>query len=113
MLVRNVTRNTVLGDSITKATTSATRRAGLLRHTNLPKGEGLWIAPCEAVHCFGMKFPIDVLYLNRKRQVIKVRANLKPWRVSGCLLAHSVLELPAGMAGETQTQKGDQLEFEQ
>ena len=93
------------------ADSSPTRRSGLLKHESLPEGEGLWIAPCEAVHTVGMRFAIDVLYLDRKRKVLKVRERMVPWRISGCLRAHSVLELPAGMAGKTGTLPGDQLEF--
>jgi hypothetical protein len=58
-----------------------------------------------------MRFPIDLLYLDRKKQVKKVRSNVRPWRVSGCLFAHSVLELAAGTVHKTQTQPGDRLEF--
>ena len=47
------------------ADTSQKRRTGLLKHSNLAAGEGLWIVPCEAVHTFGMNFPIDVLYLSK------------------------------------------------
>lgn len=109
--VRNRTRDTVLAEQAGVADSSATRRTGLLKHESLPDGEGLWIAPCEAVHTFGMKFPIDVLYLDRKRKVLKVRERMVPWRISGCLRAHSVLELPAGMASRTGTVAGDELEF--
>jgi uncharacterized membrane protein (UPF0127 family) len=94
------------------ADTSQKRRTGLLKHDRLPKGEGLWIVPCEGVHTFGMKFAIDVLYLNKKRIVIKLRPNMVQRRVSFCLTAHSVLELPAGMIHTTGTQRGDQLELE-
>ena len=111
--VRNQTRGTVLATAAGVADSSATRRSGLLKHETLPEGEGLWIAPCEAVHTVGMKFAIDVLYLDRKRKVLKVRERMVPWRISGCLRAHSVLELPAGMAGKTGTLAGDQLEFVQ
>ena len=111
MLVRNVTKNTILAENTARATTSKQRKTGLLKHERLPKGEGLWIAPCEAVHSFWMKFPIDVLYLNKKKKVLKIRHHMAPWRLSACLRAHSVLELPAGMAAETQTQPGDELEF--
>jgi uncharacterized membrane protein (UPF0127 family) len=110
--VYNRTRQTPLAESAEVAGTSATRRRGLLGRAGLNPGEGLWIVPCEAVHCFFMKFAIDVVYLNRSRQVVKVRPRLKPWRVSGCLRAHSVLELPAGMIESSGTAKGDQLEFE-
>ena len=60
-----------------------------------------------------MKFPIDLVYLDRRHKVRKVRSAVPPWRLSACLPAHSVLELPAGTALSTGTQKGDQLEFEQ
>lgn len=113
MVVTNVTKGTTLADRADKANTSEKRRKGLLKHTSLPKGEALWIAPCEAIHSFWMKFAIDVLYLNKKKKVLKIRHSMVPWRISACLRAHSVLELPAGMAKETQTQKGDQLEFAQ
>jgi len=93
------------------ADTSQKRRTGLLKHTHLAAGEGLWIVPCEAVHTFGMQFPIDVLYLSKKRKVLKIRDNMKKSRMSMCLWAHSVLELPAGRAAETGTVVGDQLEI--
>ena len=56
-----------------------------------------------------MKFAIDVVYLNRKMQVRKIRTHMPPWRISMCLTAHSALELPAGTIENTQTQKGDVL----
>jgi uncharacterized membrane protein (UPF0127 family) len=59
-----------------------------------------------------MKFTIDVVYLDRKKKVRKTRPRMVPRRISGCLLAHSVLELPAGTIESTGTQAGDQLVFE-
>jgi len=112
MRVRNVTRETELANRALAANTSALRKTGLLKHTSLPEGEGLWITPCEGVHTFFMKFAIDVLYLNKKKEVVKIRPNMPKSRLSLCLKAHSVLELPAGMAAKTGTQVGDQLEFE-
>lgn len=111
MRIWNRTRNLLLAGDVAVANTSATRRAGLLGRTGLTAGEGLWITPCEAVHTIGMKFPIDVVFLNKRKEVVKVRAGLGPWRISGSLRAHSVLELPAGTAAGTATQPGDQLEF--
>lgn len=112
MRVRNTTRGTILAETAGMATTSASRRTGLLKHTELPPGEGLWIAPCEAVHTFGMNFAIDVLYLSKTKRVVKIRERMAKRRISACLWAHSVLELPAGMADATRTKVGDQLEFE-
>ena len=109
--VRNLTRNIELADRAEVADTSAKRRTGLLKHTGLEPGEGLWIVPCESVHSFFMKFTIDVLYLDRKHRVKKIRPEMAPWRISGCLTAHSVLELPAGTITRTGTVRGDQLEI--
>lgn len=112
MIVRNVTKGTLLADSADKANTSEKRRTGLLKHTSLPPGQGLWIVPCEGVHTFAMKFPIDVVFLNKQRQIVKMRPDMKKSRISFCLRAHSVLELPAGTLGQTGTSVGDQLQLD-
>jgi len=101
----------VLADAAEIADSSAKRRTGLLKHTSLEPGDGLWIIPCEAIHSFGMKFAIDVLYLDREHKVKKVRPEMVPGRISGCLTAYSVLELPAGTIALTTTEAGDQLEI--
>ena len=110
--VQNQTRGRVLADRAEIADTSAKRRTGLLKHKGLDPGEGLWIAPCEGVHTFGMKFTIDVVFLNRKKRVLKIRPAMVKRRIAFSLRAHSVLELPAGTLAETGTVAGDQLEFE-
>jgi len=110
--IRNRTRDTVLGQEIELADTSAKRRTGLLKHTSLPPGQGLWIVPCESVHTFFMKFAIDLVYVDRKNRVRKVRHAVPAWRMSACLTAHSIIELPAGTARQTRTEKGDELVFE-
>jgi uncharacterized membrane protein (UPF0127 family) len=110
--VRNITRGTCLGDQIAAANTSASRRTGLLKQSALEAGHGLWIVPCEGIHTFFMKFAIDVVYIDRKNRVRKVVRQLGAWRLSVCLPAHSVLELPAGTIDSTGTQAGDELEFQ-
>ncbi len=110
--VRNQSRGTILADRAGIANTSKLRKTGLLKHERLESGEGLWITPCEGVHTAGMKFPIDVLFLNKKRKVVKIRPAMPRWRMALCLTAHSVLELPSGTAAATNTAAGDQLEFE-
>jgi len=94
--VLNVTRGTTLASQLETALTGPTRRKGLLGRDGLQPGSGLWIAPCESVHTFFMRFPIDLVYLDGKKRVRKVRSRVDPWRLSGCLTARSVLELPAG-----------------
>jgi uncharacterized protein len=110
--VFNQTRGVVVADAADLAGDSSSRKEGLLKRTGLNPGEGLWIVPCEAIHCFFMKFTIDVLFLDKSKKVVKARASLKPWRMSGSIRAHSVLELPEGRIAETGTLPGDQLEIE-
>ena len=107
-----MTRDVLLADRAEIADTSEKRRRGLLKHTKLDPGEGLWIVPCEAVHCFFMKFAIDVVFLNKQRQVVKVRDSMPPWQIAFSMKARTVLELPAGTCEKSGTVKGDQLELE-
>jgi uncharacterized protein len=108
----NLTRGIALVTSLEVAGSGKRRRKGLLGRDGLAPGEGLWIIPCESVHTFFMRFPIDLVYLNKEHRVRKVRSAVGAWRLSACLFAHSVLELPAGTIRETKTERGDQLEFE-
>ena len=110
--MRNQTRKTVLAQAADVADSSAKRRTGLLKHERLEPGEGLWIVPCESVHTFFMKFPIDLVYLDKHRKVKKVRKAVPAWRLSACLTAHSILELPAGTVEQTGTAVGDELVVE-
>jgi len=109
--ILNLTRQIELADWVDVADQGGKRRKGLLGRTMLSPGEGLWIVPCEAVHTFGMQFPIDLVYLDRNKRVKKVRHAMPPSRLSVCLTAHSVLELEAGSIRRAQTRPGDKLEF--
>ena len=109
--VLNLTRQVEIADSVDLANQGAKRRKGLLGRDMLAAGEGLWIVPCEAVHTFGMQFPIDLVYLDRDKRVKKIRADVRPLRISACLSAHSVLELASGSINKTGTKPGDRLEF--
>lgn len=111
MQVINQSKQTILGDRVERAGTATTRNKGLLGRSGLDEGEGLWIVPCEAIHMFFMKFAIDVVFIDKKKRVTKVVSELKPWRLSGSIRAHSVIELPAGTAARTQTEPGDQIEI--
>jgi len=93
------------------ADNGAARNRGLLGREGLVPGEGLWIIPCQAVHTFWMRFSIDLIYLDSKKRIRKLVSNVPAWRLSGCLVAHSVLELPPGTIRETRTQRGDVLAF--
>ena len=109
--VSNLTRNTVLATSMEVANSDTKRRKGLLGRDGLTPGGGLWLSPCEAVHTFWMRFPIDLVYLDRQNRIRKLVSDVPPWRLSACLRAHSIIELPSGTIRATETQPGDVLGF--
>jgi hypothetical protein len=75
-------------------------------------GKALWIVPCHGVHTLAMRFPIDVLYLDRNKVVVHLEQTLKPWRVAPVRrAAASVLELPDGTLHSTGTVLGDVLDI--
>lgn len=113
VIIRNVTRDTQIAGQAEVAGTGIKRSKGLLGRKGLAPGEGMWIIPCESVHTFFMQFPIDLIYIDRKYRVKKIRSSVPAWRLSACLSAHSVIELPAGTIRESRTEKGDLLEIVQ
>ncbi|HZB88509.1 MAG TPA: DUF192 domain-containing protein, partial [Terracidiphilus sp.] len=87
--ILNATRGIELASAARVAGTAAQRSKGLLGRAGLEPGEALWIVPCEAVHTFWMKFALDLVYLDRRHRIVKIRRNVPPWRLSGALRAHS------------------------
>lgn len=79
---------------------------GLLAQPLPPSGSGLWIEPCRAVHTFGMRGPLDLVFVAKSGAVLRVCENVKPGRVRGSLRARSVLELRAGEANRLRVRPG-------
>jgi uncharacterized protein len=88
------------------------RMRGLLGRSGLEPGAGMLIDAAPSVHMFFMRFPIDVVFLDRDRGVVGVRHGLRPWRVAGARRAVAALELPAGAAAAAGIEEGDVLVFE-
>jgi uncharacterized membrane protein (UPF0127 family) len=88
------------------------RMIGLLGKKNLDSDECLWIEPCNSIHTFFMKFPIDVAFTDAKGEVVAVYTNLKPWKHSRIhFRAKSVLEAKAGSFEKLKIQKGKVLKL--
>ena len=86
------------------------RGIGLLGCAGLPAGAALWIDPCSSIHMFGMRFALDVIFLDADLRVVKVVRDVRPWRMaSGGAGAHSVVELATGWLPEDAVAVGDQL----
>ena len=88
-----------------------TRFRGLLGRPALARDEGLLIDPCGSVHTIGMRYPIDVVFLDRQDIVVKIVNSLKPYRMARSTGARKTLELAAGTAGARGLYLGQRLVF--
>lgn len=110
----NEDRDTKLGDRIDLADTRWSRLRGLLGRPEPARGEGLLIDPSRAVHMYGMKYPLDVLFLDPEGRVEARYEALQPWTRSGRHPgARYALELPVGTIEHTDTRIGDRLTWTQ
>jgi uncharacterized protein len=110
----NRTRSSYLATNLRVAGTHWSRFRGLMlsERRTFGDGSGLWIVPSHGVHTFGMRFAIDVVYLNSDKVVVYMKQKLQPWRVAAVRQqAASVLELPGGALGPTGTSIGDEIDI--
>jgi uncharacterized membrane protein (UPF0127 family) len=91
------------------ADTPLSRLKGLLGRSELPRGEGLLLRPASAVHTWFMRFPIDVVFVDRGLVVVDVAREVAPWRAAARRGARAVVELAAGEAERRGIQPGDAL----
>jgi hypothetical protein len=86
---------TVLGFTVPVATTRRARLLGLAFLDREHLGEGLLIPRCRSVHTLGMRFPLDLVFLDLRGVVVELRREVVPGRLARCSAAAAVLELPA------------------
>lgn len=85
------------------------RLRGLIRR-DFSRFDALLIQPCSEIHTMFMAYPIDVLFINKTGKVMKIAENTRPWTLcTRAHKAHSVIEFPAGKAGELMIHEGDQI----
>lgn len=112
MIAFNRTRGVELASRVVQAADYESRSRGLLGRGSMEPDEGLWIVPCPMIHTFFMRFPIDVLFLDKNLKVVRVIESLRPWRLSPWVWrARSVLEL-AGGALRGRAAAGDELSIQ-
>jgi hypothetical protein len=108
--VLNQTKGCMLVSRCVVASHPLRRVIGLLNRRSLSEDEGLLITPCNNIHTWFMRFPIDVAFLDADGDVVKIVHCLPPFRARACWgKACSVLELPAGRLAQTGTDVGDRL----
>lgn len=78
----NSETNEVILENAKIADCFASRFLGLMGKKDLPEEEGLIIKPCNSVHCFFMRFPIDVIFVDSDDRVVHIMPAMKPGRIS-------------------------------
>lgn len=108
----NRTRGTLLGTRIGLADRIWQRARGYLARAEPRLGEGLLLVPCRSVHMMGMRFALDIVFLDRAGIVTAAYPRLEPGaRTAAERTAMYTLELPAGTIELTGTEVGDQLSW--
>lgn len=110
----NTTQQTVIALHAEKADTFSSRMKGLLNRDLLPSDEALIITQCQSIHMFFMKFPIDVIFVDRKDRVVGWVKNIKPNYLSPIYWnASYAIELNVGVIEKSNTAIGDILEIKE
>jgi len=106
----NITRQSFINLGVTVADTPLSRMRGLLGKMRMRSDEAVWIVPSQGIHTIGLRFAIDVVYLDAQLRVVDTIENLKPLRITGIRWhCASVLELPARSIFKSGIEVGDQL----
>jgi uncharacterized membrane protein (UPF0127 family) len=84
------------GRRVPVAVTRASRLLGLALLDPHEAGPGLLIPRCRCVHTFGMRFNLDLVFLDDATRPVSVRRGVPPRRFAMERRARAVLELPAG-----------------
>ena len=95
-----------LAEHVTLAGDSQARRAGMLGRDGMPPGHALVLAPCQGIHTFGMRFPIDVVGVSRDGRVVTIVTALAPRRLTLSWRAFAIVELPAGRCRDVALEIG-------
>ncbi len=110
---RDAATGMVIADRLRPAHTHWTRLKGLLGTRRLEPGHGLWLKPCRQVHMIGMRYAIDVIFLDDAHRIVRTIEGLAPGKISPKVGdATSVLELPAGTLARTGLTTGARIEIE-
>ncbi|HYF64308.1 MAG TPA: DUF192 domain-containing protein [Herpetosiphonaceae bacterium] len=110
--IANQTRGSVLATQAELADSFLKRGLGLMGRRSLPEGGGLILYPNNNIHMFFMRFPIDVLFVDRDHRVVGLRHTFKPWRpFAAARAARYTIELPAGVLAASGTEVGDTLQL--
>jgi uncharacterized membrane protein (UPF0127 family) len=108
--LRNATDGTILAARVSRLRGFRARTLGLLTRATLERDEGVWLAPCRAIHTVGMRYAIDVVFVDRAGCVVRLCRNVRPNRlVVTCAAADAVVELRGGALDVIAVRLGDRI----
>lgn len=109
--VQNASRGTTVATTVRVAKSFFARGRGLMFTSELEQGAGLLIDPCGSIHMFFMRYPLDVLYVDRDGQIVRAQRAIQPWRIGPLHTrgAKYVIELPVGTIERSGCEVGDSL----
>ncbi|MDQ6901367.1 MAG: DUF192 domain-containing protein [Candidatus Dormibacteraeota bacterium] len=111
--LRHVPSGRVLAERLLVPSTFVGRGLGLMFRPALAQGQGMWIQPCNGIHMFGVRFPLDAIFLDRAERLVSAHLGLRPWRVVPFVAgSRSVVELPAGSLSGLPLERGEQFSIE-
>jgi uncharacterized membrane protein (UPF0127 family) len=113
MNIANLTRGTTLATQARRADNFLARGRGLMMAPPLPGGGALVIEPCNSIHMFFMRYPLDIVFLDKTGEVVFMYRGIKPWRMGRVVRgARLAIELPEGVINDSGTQVGDRIKME-
>lgn len=112
MKIRNNTQSTLIAENCRMADNFRSRLVGLLDRSEITPGDALVITPCQQIHMFFMKFPIDVIFVDRSENVVGLVENIQPFAMSAIVRnSYRAIEVPVGTIAQTHTCMGDTIQF--
>jgi uncharacterized membrane protein (UPF0127 family) len=109
MLLVNRRSDETVASDVQLAVTRAERRRGLLGRAGMDHSAALVLSPCWSIHTMFMRFPIDVVFVDRGGRAVRIVRDLVPWRIAVAPRAHAAIELAAGSVDARDVRVGDEL----
>lgn len=100
----------VVAESIDEANGPWKAFKGLMLRKEMPDSYGMVFRPARGIHTHFMRYPIDLVFLDKTDTVVKVRPAMAPWRMD-FTNADAVIEMNAGIAAARDIRPGDKLNF--
>ncbi|MFA7677012.1 MAG: DUF192 domain-containing protein [Candidatus Omnitrophota bacterium] len=109
--IKDKTSGEVISCQASLADSFYRRFMGFMFKDSIDSNEALIFYHAPSIHTFFMKFPIDVIFLDRNMKVIKIAPSLRPWRAVTCLGSYAALEFAANTAFRFHVKEGNILDI--